>query len=95
MSGTISVHAESPKHNLNQNASKRSLEVEENDQVSTQERQRKRQKISENQARYNEKMVQQSKKKADKKSSQFKVGDVVSIKLEKVDKQSPFHLNMF
>ena len=97
MSETISVHVESPNHNLNQNASKRSLEVEENDQVSTQERQRKRQKISENQARHNEKMVQQSKKKADKKSSQFKVGDVhvVSIKIEKVHKQSPFHPNMF
>ena len=94
MSGTISVHAESPKHNLNQNASKRSLEVEENDQVSTQEWQRKRQKISENQARYNEKMEQQSKRKADKKSSQFKVGDAVSMKIEKVDKQSPFHPNM-
>ena len=39
-------------------------------------------------------MVQQSKKKADKKSSQFKVGDVVSIKIDKVDKRSPFHPNM-
>ena len=39
-------------------------------------------------------MVQQSKKKAEQKSSQFKVGDVVSIKIDKVDKQSPFYPNM-
>ena len=36
-------------------------------------------------------MVQQSKKKAEQKSSQFKVEDVVSIK---VDKPSPFYPNM-
>ena len=39
-------------------------------------------------------MVQQSKKKAEQKSSQFKVGDVVSIKIDKVDKQSTFYPNM-
>ena len=39
-------------------------------------------------------MVQQSKKKAEEKPSRFKVGDVVSIKIGKVDKQSPFYLNM-
>ena len=39
-------------------------------------------------------MVQQSKKKAGQKSSQFKVEDVVSIKIDKVDKPSPFYPNM-
>ena len=39
-------------------------------------------------------MVQQSKKKADKKCSQFKVGDVVSIKINKVNKMTPFTPNM-
>ena len=93
---SIQITSGGPNHNLEQNLRKRSLEVhvEENDQAPTEERQRKRTTISENQARYNEKMVQQSKKKADKKSSQFKVGDVVSIKIDKVDKRSPFHPNM-
>ena len=93
---SIQITSEGPNHNLEQNPRKRSLEVhaEENDQAPTEEWQRERTKISENQARYNEKMVQQSKKKADKKSSQFKVGDVVSIKIDKVDKRSPFHANM-
>ena len=50
--------------------------------------------ISENQASYNEKMVQQSKKKADKKCSQFKVGDVISIKIKEVNKMTPFTPNM-
>ena len=94
---SIQITSEDRNHNLVQNPRKRSLEVhvEENDQAPTEERQRKRTKISENQARYNEKMVQQSKKKADKKSSQFKVGDVVSIKIDKVDKRSPFHPKIF
>ena len=39
-------------------------------------------------------MVQQSKKKADKKCSQFKVEDVVSIKINKVNKMTPFTPNM-
>ena len=63
----------------------KSLEVEENDLAQTEEHQTKRMTISENQASYNEKMVQQSKKKANKKCSQFKVGDVVSIKINKVN----------
>ena len=93
---SIQITSEGPNHNLEQNPRKRSLEVhvEENDQAPTEERERKRTKISENQARYNEKTVQQSKKKADKKSSQFKVGDVVSIKIDKVDKRSRFDPNM-
>ena len=39
-------------------------------------------------------MVQQSKKEDDKKCSQFKVGDVVSIKINKVDTMTPFNPNM-
>lgn len=70
------------------------LEVEDNGETSKEERQTKRLKISENQTKYNEKMVQQSQKKATKKCNQFKVGDVVSIKIDKVDKASLFHPNM-
>ena len=81
-------------HNLEQNASS-SPEVEaDHDLSQPDERQRKRQKISENQEAYNKKMVEQSKKRAERKSSQFKVGDVVSIKIDKVDKPSPFYPNL-
>ena len=38
--------------------------------------------------------VQQSEKKSAKKCNQFKVGDVVSIKIDRVDKTSLFHPNM-
>ena len=40
------------------------------------------------------KIVQQSEKKSAKKCNQFKVGDVVSIKIDRVDKTSLFHPNM-
>ena len=39
-------------------------------------------------------MVQQSEKKSAKKCNQFKVGDVVSTKIDRVDKTSLFHPNM-
>ena len=39
-------------------------------------------------------MVEQTKKRAQRKSSQYKVGDVVSIKIDKVDKPSPFYPNL-
>ena len=39
-------------------------------------------------------MVQQSKKEDDKKCGQFKDGDVVSIKINKVDTMTPFNPNM-
>ena len=68
--------------------------IEDYDETPTEERQSKRLKISENQTKYNDKMVHQSQKKATKKCSQFKVGDVVSIKIDKVDKTSVFHPNM-
>ena len=37
---------------------------------------------------------QQCNKKAKKKCSEFKLGDVVSIKIDKVDKTAQFHPNM-
>ena len=70
------------------------IEVEDNNETSKDQRQRKRIKISENQTKYNKKMVQQSEKKSAKKCNQFKVGDVVSIKIDRVDKTSLFHPNM-
>ena len=51
------------------------IEVEDNNETFTEERQRKRIKISENQTKYNKKMVQQSEKKSAKKCNQFTVGD--------------------
>ena len=93
ISDSNSTQLDKPNHNLEQNIPN-SLEVEENDLVQTEEHQRKRMTISENRASYNEKMVQQSKKKADKKCSQFKVEDVVSIKIKKVNKMTPFTPNM-
>ena len=93
ISDSNSTQLDKPNHNLEQNIPN-SLEVEENDLVQTEEHQRKRMTISENRASYNEKMVQQSKKKADKKCSQFKVEDVVSIKINKVNKMTPFTPNM-
>jgi len=40
------------------------------------------------------KMVQQSEKKSAKKCNQFKVGDAVSIKIDRVDKTSLYYPNM-
>ena len=89
-----SPQVEELNHNLKQNAPN-SPEVEADlDLSQPEERQRKRRKISKNQEAYNQKMVQQSKKKAEQKSSKFNVGDVVSIKIDKVDKPSPFYPNM-
>ena len=78
ISDSNSAQVDKPNHNLEQNTPN-SLEVEENDLAQTEERQRKQMRISINQASYNEKIMQQSKKKADKKCSQFKVGDVASF----------------
>ena len=39
-------------------------------------------------------MIKQCNKKDEKKCSEFKVGDVVSIKIDKVDKAAPFHPNL-
>ena len=94
ISDANSTQVDKPNHNLEQNTPN-SLEVGENDLAQTlKEHQRKQTRISENQASYDEKMVQQSKKKDDKKCSQFKVGDVVSIKINKVDTMTPFNPNM-
>ena len=73
ISDSNSTQLDKPNHNLEQNIPN-SLEVEENDLAQTEEHQRKRMTISEIRASYNEKMVQQSKKKADK--------NVVNLKLK-------------
>ena len=89
-----SPQVEELNHNFAQNA-RNSPEVEaDHDLSQPEEHPRKWRKLSKNQDAYNQKMVQQSKKKAEQKSSQFKVGDVVSIKIDKVDKPSPFYPNM-
>ena len=53
----------------------------------------KRQKIIESQANYNKAMVDQTSKKEARKSK-FKVGDMVSIKINRVDKTTPLHPNL-
>ena len=55
---------------------------------------RKRQKIIENQTKYNAAMVTQTKRKQEKKQPNFKVADMVAVKIDKVDKTSPLHPNM-
>lgn len=55
---------------------------------------RKRQKITENQTKYNAAMVNQTKKKQEKKQPKFKVADMVAVKIDKVDKTTPLHPNM-
>ena len=57
------------------------------------QRLRKRQKISENQQKYNQTMIKQTQTKLDSRK-RFKVGDMVSVKIDKVDKTSPIHPNM-
>ena len=89
-----SPQVEDLTHNLEENASNTTEVEAEHDLSQPEERQRKRRKITENQGAYNKRMVQQSKEKVEQKTSQFKVGDVVSIKIDKVDKQSTFYPNM-
>ena len=48
-------------------------------------------KITENQKNYDNEMVTQSQKNQPRK---FKVGDIVSIKIDRVDKTSPLHSNL-
>jgi len=45
--------------------------------------------VNENQEQYNAKM-----KQARKSKTSFKVGDIVAIKIDKVDKTSPLHPNV-
>lgn len=56
------------------------------------ERSKKRKSISENQEDYNNKMIKQTRQSSRSKS--FKVDDMVSIKIDKVDKKTPMHPNM-
>ena len=82
-------------HNLKQNAPN-SPEVEaDHDLSQPEERQRKRRKISKTKKHITKKWCNKVKRKLNKKkSSKFNVGDVVSIKIDKVDKPSPFYPNM-
>lgn len=56
------------------------------------ERSKKRKSISENQEHYNNKMIKQTRQSSRSKS--FKVDDMVSIKIDKVDKTTPLHPNL-
>ena len=71
-------------------------EEEENcDQEGIEETPRKRQKITENQTKYNADMVEQTKQKQQKQKLKFKISDnMVAVKIDKVDKTNPLHLNM-
>lgn len=59
------------------------------------ERPKRRQKISQNHEKYNNtQMVEQTKKKNEARNQKFKVGDFVSIQIDRVDKTSPLHSNL-
>ena len=92
------------REKLNEQSKESQSEQEENDleesnEKSSQPQQdedqpRKRQKIIENQTKYNAAMVNQTKRKQEKKQPKFKVADMVAVKIDKVDKTSPLHPNM-
>ena len=54
----------------------------------------KRQKISQNQEKYNHQMIEQTNKKNEARNQKFKVGDFVSIKIDRVDKTTSLHSNL-
>lgn len=56
--------------------------------------QTKRQKVIENQTRYNNSMIVQTEARQLRKRPKYKISDMVAVKIDKVDKTSPFHANM-
>ena len=68
-----SPQVEDLTHNLEENASNTTELEAEHDLSQPEERQRKRQKITENQGAYNKRMVQQSKKKVEQNLASLKV----------------------
>ena len=67
-------------------------DTDESTQSISDERTKKRKSISENQEDYNNRMIKQTRQSSRSKS--FKVDDMVSIKIDKVDKKTPMHPNM-
>ena len=55
---------------------------------------KKWQKIMEDQEKYNKEMIKQTQKKNEARKKKFQVGDMVSIKIDRVDKTSPHHSNL-
>ena len=80
--------SEQEENNLEESNEKRSQPQQDEDQP------RKWQKIIENQTKYNAAMVNQTKRKQEKKQPKFKLADMVAVKIDKVDKTSPLHPNM-
>ena len=58
------------------------------------EQPQKRQKLTENQEKYNNEMIKQTEKRNEQSKNKFKVGDMVLIKIDWVDKTSPLHSNL-
>ena len=58
------------------------------------ERPEKRREFSQNQEKYNHQMIKETNKKNEARNQKFKVGDFVSIKIDRVDKTSPLHSNL-
>ena len=58
------------------------------------ERPEKRRKFSQNREKYNHQMIEQTNQKNEARNQKFKVGDFVSIKIDRVDKTSPLHSNL-
>ena len=91
----IKPHREIINSNAKENTQNDSQE--ENDQEVSgkdEEPPNKRQKIIENQTKYNTDMVNQTKRKQQNKQPKFKISDMVAVKIDKVDKTNPLHPNM-
>ena len=91
----IKPHREIINSNAEENTQNDSQE--ENDQEVSgkdEEPPNKRQKIIENQTKYNTDMVNQTKRKQQNKQPKFKISDMVAVKIDKVDKTNPLHPNM-
>ena len=82
--------------NSEANQEDRDLHVDDDlkEREDEEERPKKRQRISHNQGKYNHQMIEQTNKKNEARNQKFKVGDFVSIKIDRVDKTSPLHSNL-
>ena len=90
-------HAPEEEHGLKKDPTPREQQTPEEDHViSTTETRsqasKKRKAIEETQKSYNAKMIKQS--EANPRKRLYKVGEMVSIKIDRVDKKSPMHPNL-
>lgn len=91
----IKPHREIMNSNAEENTQNHSQEENEQEvSGNDEEPPNKRQKIIENQTKYNTDMIDQTKRKQQNKQPKFKISDMVAVKIDKVDKTNPLHPNM-